>query len=159
MSRYQEFCESLWVGMTKAAEQQLTQEDRDRQLPHTVAQIVQRMCDSFQCPVGRVHYVDDQANIVTGTAEAKLPVFGHDPEKARSYLDIEIEIGELSGQVYPVRLHLEFVPLKHGGLEFHFGSHGFQIPHEERLFFDCVAEAINRELRQGFTPALRKIGF
>jgi hypothetical protein len=51
------------------------------------------------------------------------------------------------------------VPLRHGGLEFHLGSDIFRLPDEEKALFDQLAATINRELREGYTPGPRKIGW
>lgn len=160
MSKYQQFCESLWVGKARAEELQLEREEEERTLPRAVAGIVRRMCNYFQCPADQVRYVDAQANIVTGTVEDALPPVRYQPDRGRDAVDLEIRIGGPADEErYPVWLRLEFAPLKHGGLEFHFGSAAFQLPDEEQLLFDQVAEAINHELRKGYAPGPRKIGF
>jgi hypothetical protein len=160
MSKYQEFCESLWVGKAKTEEEQLERQDEERTLPRTVGNVIQRLCQYFQCPAEQVGYVDTQANMVTGTLQDRVPPVWHDPQKGRYCLDFEMGIvGPAAQDQYPVWLHLEFVPLKHGGLEFHFGSASFRVPDEERALFNQVADAVNQELRKAYTPGPRRIGF
>jgi len=160
MSRFQEFCESFRAGKARAEEEQLEREERLRDLPATVGDVFRRMCASFRCPENQAHYVDLDTNTVAGTVHSATPPIRFCPEKGRHCLGLEIRVGAPPDQdQYPVWLSFEFAPLKPGGLEFHLGSSIFRLPAEEEAFFNHVADAINRELRQGCTPAPRKIGF
>jgi hypothetical protein len=154
MSKFQEFCESFLVGKAKAEADQLQRDEECRTLPLALAKIFQRMCDYFQCPPEKVHYVELEANTVANTVQDGVPPVGWNPESCRKCLALEIGIAE-----HPVWLYFEFVPLKHDGFEFHFDSTIFQIPAEEKKLFDHVAETINQELRKSYTPMPRKIGF
>jgi hypothetical protein len=160
MSRYQEFSDSLWVGRAKAQEEQLKHADEERVLPQAVAGVVRRMCAYFQCPEDRVRYIDARWGIVTGTLRGGTPWLLFNPEKGRYGLDFQIGVaGRPEEDPYPVWVHLECMPLLHGGLEFHLGPDIFQLPDEETALFDQLAATINRELREGFTPGPRKIGW
>jgi hypothetical protein len=160
MSRYQEFCDSLGVGQAKTEEEQAQREDEEHVLRKTVGELVRRMCASFQCPEEQVRYVEVQAGIATGALRDSELLLQFSPEKGRYGFDLEIGVrGRPPERAHPVWVHLEVVPLKHGGLEFHFGSVLFQIPEEESAFFATVAEAINQDLRAGYRPGPRKIGF
>jgi hypothetical protein len=160
MSKYQEFRESLWVGQAKTEEDQLGREDEMRSFPMEVGEIVQRMCAYFHCPVRAVRYVDIPAGLPTGSPETSAPLLPYDPEKGRYCLGVEIALGDgTEEEPYRIWLELECVPLKHGGLEFHCGPDHFQLPDEEASFFEYVAVAINRELREGHAPAPRVIRF
>ncbi len=159
MSRYQEFCESLRVGQIKAAEEQLERQESRHALTQAVGDIVRRMCEYFQCPADRVRYLDSQANMVTGTLQGSVPPIRYDATSGRDCLDVEIGVGdEADKDLCPVRLRLEFVAPRHGGLEFHFGSTVFQLPDEERALFDRIADAIKEELRKGYMIGPRKVG-
>lgn len=160
MPRYQEFCESLKVGKARTEEELLRQEDKERTLPLAVGEIVQRMCAAFQVPADRVRYMDSPSRLPTGTLSGGAPLLQYHPEKGRYSLDVEIGVGDRPEEAPdPVWLHLECVPLEHGGLEFRFESAIFQLPDEEGPFFDQVAAAINRDLRAGYTPGPRRIGW
>ncbi len=50
MSRYREFCESLWVGRARSEEEQFQRDVEEHTLPLAVGKVVQRMCRYFQCP-------------------------------------------------------------------------------------------------------------
>ena len=159
MSRYREFCESLRAGQARAAEEQLQREDEEHALPSAVGQVLRRMCDHFQCPDGRAHYVDTRADVVTGQLVGAAPQLYYNPESCRRYLDLEMRVGDSPAVAgHRVWLHFEMVPLKRGGLEFYFGPERFQLPDEEKALFDRVADAINRELRAGYTPGPQRIG-
>jgi hypothetical protein len=160
MSRYQEFCKSLWIGSAKSKGEWQERQDEEYSLPRAVGQLVQRMGDFFQCPPGQIRYVDTQANVVTGTAGRDVPELHYDSAKGRYYLDVELGINDRLGvAAYAIRLRLEMVALKHGGLEFHFRSARFQLPDEEQALFEHVAESINQELRESYSPSPKKIGF
>jgi hypothetical protein len=160
MSRYQEFSDSLWVGRAKAQEEQLKHADEERVLPQAVAEVVRRMCAYFQCPEERVRYIDARSGIVTGTLPGGTPLLPFNPEKGRYGLDFQIGVaGRPEEDPYPLWVHLECVPLRHGGLEFHLSSDAFQLPDEETALFDQLAATINGELREGYTPGPRKIGW
>jgi hypothetical protein len=160
MSRYQEFSDSLWVGRAKAQEEQLKHADEERILPQAVAEVVRRMCACFQCPEERVHYIDPRSGIVTSTLRGGTPLLPFNPEKGRYGLDFQIGVaGRPEEDLYPVWVHLECAPLRPGGLEFHLGPDIFQLPDEEAALFDQLAATINRELREGYTPGPRKIGW
>lgn len=160
MSRYREFCEALCVGQAKAKEERLEREDEERILPQAVAQVVRRMCASFQCPEERIRYLDARSGLVTGTLQSGTPLLLLNPEKGRYGLDFQIEVaGRPEEAPYPVWVHLECVPLRHDGLEFHLGSDIFQSPDEEKALFDQLAATINRELREGYVPGPKKIGW
>jgi hypothetical protein len=160
MSKFQEFCESFWVGRAKTEEEQLQREDELRTLPGAVGQVVRRLVAAFQCPSERAHYVDPQAGIAVGTVQGSDPPLHFNPEQGRYSLCLEIRVGDQPGtDQYPVWLNLEFVPRKHGGLEFHFKSAIFQTPDEEEDLFQEVAEAVNQRLREGVGTAPCKIGF
>jgi hypothetical protein len=159
MSRYAEFCESLWVGQAKTREQRLKREDEERTLPQTVADIICRMCADFQCPDERLHYMDTRSGIATGTLRDGTHLLLLDPEKGRFGVDFQIGVaGRPEDEPYPVWVHLECVPLRHGGLEFHLGSDILLWPEEEKGLFDAIAATINRELREGHVPGPRRIG-
>jgi len=158
MSSYREFCESLRVGKARTEEEQILRQDEEQALPLAIGAIVQRMCDSFQCPTRQVRFVDVRSNLPTGTLES-MPLFRYDPESGRYWFDVEIELrDDPDAEAYPVRLHLECAPLRHGGMEVCFGSEHFQIPEDEKAFFGCIAGAINQELRSGYAPGPRLIG-
>jgi hypothetical protein len=160
MSTYEQFCESLRAGQISAQEEQLRRAEEERSLPPAVGDVIRRLGASFRCPAGRVRYVDTQANLVTGTLEGALPPIRYSPEKGRHCLDVEIGVGDRPArEPYPVWVHLEFVPLRHGGLEFHFGRGVFRAPDEEGALFNHIAGAINHELRKGCAPGPRKVGF
>ncbi len=160
MSRYQEFCESLRVGQIKAEEEQLERQESRHALTQAVGDVVRRMCEYFQCPADRVRFVDTQANMVTGTLPCGVPPVRYHSTSGLDCLDLEIGIGdEADKALCPVRLRLEFVAPRHGGLEFHFGSTMFQLPDEEKALFDRIADAIKEELRKGYTIGPRKLGF
>jgi len=156
MSKFQEFSEAYWVGKAKAAEKQLEHDDAVRHLPSDVGDLVQRMCAYFQCPMDRAHYLELDTNTVSCAVAIGPPPLQYQPEREQHRLGLEIAVGE---DRYPVWLQFGLVLLKHGGFEVHFGSSIFQIPAEEIAFFNEVADAIARELRQSFTPAPLKIGF
>ena len=160
MSKYQEFSESLRVGKAKTEEEQLKQQLEERTIPRAIANTIRRMCEYFQFPAEQVRYVDAQANIVTGTLQDTVPSLQHNPDRGGYRLDLVMALGgPPTKDQYPVWLHLEFVPLKHGGLEFHCGSTIFRLPDEETALFNHVADTINQELRNGYTPGPKKIGF
>jgi hypothetical protein len=118
------------------------------------------MCDYFQCPAEQVRYVDPQAEVATGALAGGPPLLRYDPGRGRHCLDVEIGLrGGPEEEPYPVWVHLEFVPLRRGGIEFHFGRARFQLPDKEGAFFDHVAEAITQELREGYTPGPQKVGY
>jgi hypothetical protein len=160
MSHYKEFCESLKVGKARTEEGQREQLEAYCHLQEAVGQVVQRMCDSFHCPREQVHYVDTRAGTVCGMVHESLPTIWFDPETGRSCVGLEIRIVEPEYEgYYPVWLGLQFVSLSRGGLEFHLGPDSYQLPEEERTFFNRVANVINEELRKGYTRGPRKIGF
>ncbi|HLN28850.1 MAG TPA: hypothetical protein VK395_13980 [Gemmataceae bacterium] len=160
MTKFDEFCDSFWVGKAKTEEGCLEREDELRRLPVAVSQVLQRMCSFLQCPEGHVHYVDLETNAVAGTVESSLPPISFDHKRGRNIIGLEIRLGERpSRNQYPVWLRFEFVPIKHGGLEFQVGPDLFQVPEEEEKFFSRVAEAINHSLRQGYTAPTRTIVF
>jgi hypothetical protein len=154
MSRFEEFAESLRVGRARAEREQFDREEEGRTLQQTVGMTFQRLCDYFQCPKDQLHYVDLLANSVAGAVHNNSPPIGFNPATARKRVGLEIRLDE-----HPVWLYFEFVPLKHDGLEFHFAADLFQLPGEEKKFFDQIAETINRELRANYAPAAHKIGF
>jgi hypothetical protein len=159
MSKYQEFITSLGVGKAKAEEDRLAREDEDRNLPLVVGDFVRRMCDYFQCSADQVRYIDTRSNIPTGSLQEGVPLLRYAPERGRYCVDLEIGIGDQGkNELYPVWLHLECVPLKHGGMEVHFGPSFFQLPDEEKGLFDNIADAINEELRERYGPPPRKLG-
>ena len=159
MSKYQGFCDSLWVGRAKA-EEGLDREAQERTLPQRAGEVVRRLCASFQCPEDQVRYVDACSGIATGPVRDSAPPLHYNPEKGRYGLDLDIGVrGRPEEGPQPVWVHLECVPLPHGGLEFHFGPALFQLPEEEGALFSQVAEAINRALRAGHAPGPRKVGF
>jgi hypothetical protein len=45
------------------------------------------------------------------------------------------------------------------GLEVRFASEDFQLPAQEGLFFNHIADVMNAELRKRYTPGPREIGF
>ncbi len=160
MSHYDEFVQSLSVGQARAEMEQQEREDEDRALPPAVGDVLQRMCASFGCPLERVRYLDAQARLATGTLRGGVPLLRYIPEKGRYGLDVEIGVGDQPHKgPHPVWLRLQVVPLRHGGMEFYLGRRYFQLPEEERAFFDHVAEAINQALREWCGPAPTKIGF
>ncbi len=158
MSRYREFCESLRAGKARAEEEQLQRDDEEHGLPLAIGNIVRRMCESFRCPAERVRYVDSRSRLPTGALEGP-PLLRYDPGSGRHGLDVEIGLRDgLEEEPCPVWVHLECVPLRHGGLELHFGPNHFHLPDEEEAFFKHVADAINRELRQEHVPGPRQVG-
>jgi hypothetical protein len=159
MSRYEEFVESLSVGKARTEAEELEREERDCSLPLAVGDVLRRMCHSFRCPVDRVRYVDTRAHMGTGTLHGGAPLLRYIPEKGRYCLDVEISVAGKGIQApYPVWIYLEVVPLRHGGMEIHLGPSFFQLPEEEQEFFDCMADCINSELRERYSPAPRRIG-
>jgi len=160
MSKFEEFCTSYWVGKAKNAEERLNHEGEFSRLAANAGNIAQRMCAYFQCPADQVQYVDIATDTVCGTIRDSLPSVHFSPDKGRNRFVLEIKVTDRqSGGNYPIWLQFEFVPLKHGGFEFYFGSDSFQVPTEERRFFDHVADRINHELRQGDVPAPLRLGF
>ena len=160
MSRYREFCDSLRVGQAKAQEEQLEHEDEERTLPQAVAEVVRRMCAYFQCPEGRVRYIDPRSGIATGMLRTGTPLLPFNPEKGRHCLDFQIDVADtLEEDRHPVWAHLECAQLRHGGLELHLGPAIFQLPDEEKVLFDELAAAINRRLREGHRPGPTKVGW
>jgi hypothetical protein len=160
MSKYQEFRESLWVGKAKTDQDRLESEDEKLAFPMEVGKIVGRMCVYFACPVQDVRYVDIPARLTTGALESGAPLLPYDPETGRYCLGVEIALRDRADEEpYPIWLDLECAPLKHGGLEFHCGPDRFQLPDEEAAFFDYLAAAINRELREAYVSAPRIVRF
>jgi hypothetical protein len=160
MSKYHAFCESLRVGKAKTEEEQLKQQDEAGTIPQAVAQTIKRMCEYFQCPAERVRYIDAPAKISTGTLQDALPPLQHNPDRGGYCLNLVMGLGGPKAEdQYPVWLHLEFAPLKHGGVEFHWGSAVFRLPDEETALFDSIADTINQALRSEYTPGPKKIGF
>jgi hypothetical protein len=160
MSRFHEFCESLRAGKARAEEEQLRREETERILPVAVGELLQRMCDRFGCPRERAHYVDLDTNRVAGTVRGSAPPLRFDPQGGRYHLGLEIGVGEPPGEEqYPLWLRFEFAPRRQGGLECRFGSELFQVPPDEEALCDHVGNVLNEELRQGYTPGPRRIGF
>jgi len=160
MTKFDEFCDSFWVGKAKTEEERLEREDEQRRLPVAVGDVFQRMCSFLQCPEDHLHYVNPETNATAGAVGRSLPPIGFDHKKGRNIIGLELRLGEPpSRSQYPVWLRFEFVPIRHGGLEFHVGPDLFHVPDEEEKFFSRVAEAINRSLRQGYTAPTGTIGF
>jgi hypothetical protein len=119
MSKYQEFCDSLWLVQAKTREEQLLREDEEHVLRQMVGEVVRRMCDAFECPAEQVRYVDTQAGMAIGTLGDSEPLLRFNPVKGRYALDLEIGVrGRPPEPAHPVWVHLEVVPLKHGGWSF-----------------------------------------
>jgi hypothetical protein len=160
MSKYLEFCNSLRFGRATAREDQLGRADEEHVLAQAVAQVVRRMCAYFQCPEERVRYLDARSGMATGAVRGGTPLLPFNPEKGRYCLDLQLGLaGRPEEEPYPVWVHLECAPLKHGGLEFHLGSAIFQLPREEHALFDELAVTINRKLREDYVPGPRRIGW
>jgi hypothetical protein len=148
------------VGKAKTEAEQLEREDEERSLPLAVGGVVRRLCAYFQCPIDQIRFVDTQANVVTGMLQESVPAIRFNAAKGRHYLYLEIGIEDQPvHERYPIWLRLEFVPLKHGGFEFHVCPAIFRLPDEEEAFFHHVANAINQELRKGYTPGPKRSGF
>jgi hypothetical protein len=160
MSRYREFCDSLRVGQAKAREQQLEHADEERALAQAVGEVVRRLCTYWECPEERVCYIDARSGLATGTPGRGTPLLPFNPEKGRYGLDVQIGLaGRAEESPYPVWVHLECAPLRHGGLEFHLGPAVFRLPDEEEALFEQLAATINRELRAEYVSGPRKIGW
>ncbi len=160
MSRFREFCESLRIGQARAQQERLEREDKERTLPQTVAEIAGRLGAYFECPRERIRYIDARSGVVTGMLGSGTPLLPFNPEKGRHALDFSIEVaGQSEEDLHPIWIHLECVPLRHGGLEVHLGPALFQLPDEEKELFDHLAAAINRELREGHVPGPTRVGW
>jgi hypothetical protein len=158
MSRYRDFCESLRVGKVRCEEEQFLREEEEHSLPSTAGAVVRRMCQSFQCPAEQVRYIDGRSGLPTGTLDS-LPLLLHDPTSGRQGFDVEIKLANGPAEDrQAIWLHLECAPLRHGGIEFHFGPEHFHLPDEEEALFDHIAEVINQELRRGYIPGTRRLG-